>query len=104
MAIGNIQVINIGLQNESANSDSLYTAFNKTKNNFAILANTASPYSTFIGGDGINANASSNIVTITNTGVVSLTASDSIIDLSGSNGNITISFSTSANVSVGGTF
>ena len=104
MAIGNIQVINIGLQNESANSDSLYTAFNKTKNNFAILANTASPYSTFIGGDGINANASSNIVTITNTGVVSLTASDSVIDLSGSNGNITISFSTSANVSVGGTF
>ena len=106
MAIGNIQVINIGLQNESANSDSLYTAFNKTKNNFAILANTASPYSTFTSGNGItaNADANTNTVTITNTGVISLTASDSVIDLSGSNGNITISFSTSANVSVGGTF
>ena len=46
MAIGNLQIIDIGLQNESAGSDSLYLAFNKTKNNFAILANTASQYVT----------------------------------------------------------
>ena len=34
MAISGLQVINIGLQNESTGSDSLYTAFNKTKDNF----------------------------------------------------------------------
>ena len=32
MAISGLQVIDIGLQNESTGSDSLYTAFNKTKN------------------------------------------------------------------------
>ena len=84
MAIGNLQIIDIGLQNESAGSDSLYLAFNKTKNNFAILANAASQYVTFTGntGIGVNANATSGAVDITNTGVVSLTAGDSSITLS----------------------
>ena len=60
MAISGLQVINIGLQNESTGSDSLYTAFNKTKDNFATLFTDASPYNTFTGnGVTITANATS---------------------------------------------
>jgi hypothetical protein len=90
MAIGNLQVIDIGLPNEAAGSDSLYDAFYKTKNNFANLFACASPYTSFSDGVGITANTNANTVTITNTGVLSLTAGDSSINLSGSNGNITI--------------
>ena len=92
MAISGQQVINIGLPNESANSDSLYTAFNKTVTNFATLFACASPYNTFTGNTGItvNTNANTNTIDITNSGVLSLTAGDSSINLSGSNGNITI--------------
>ena len=92
MTIGNLEVIDIGLPNESTGSDSLYLAFNKTKNNFAVLANTASQYVTFTGntGIGVNANATSGAVDITNTGVTSLTAGDGSINLTGSNGNIII--------------
>ena len=92
MAISGQQVIAVGLQNESANSDSLYTAFNKTVTNFATLFACASPYSTFTGNTGINVNTNSNTNTIdiTNTGVLSLTAGDSSINLSGSTGNIII--------------
>ena len=92
MAISGQQVIAVGLQNESANSDSLYTAFNKTVTNFATLFACASPYNTFTGNTGItvNTNANTNTIDITNSGVLSLTAGDSSINLSGSNGNITI--------------
>jgi hypothetical protein len=92
MAIGNLQIIDIGLQNESAGSDSLYLAFNKTKNNFAILANAASQYVTFTGntGIGVNANATTGAVDITNTGVTSLTAGSGVT-ISANTGNITIS-------------
>lgn len=57
MAITGIQEINIGLPNESIGSDSLYTAFNKSKDNFTQLFACASPYNTFTG----------NGVTISNT-------------------------------------
>ena len=68
MAISGLQVIDIGLQNESTGSDSLYLAFNKTKNNFVILADTASPYNTFTGnGVTITANATTGTVNIDNT-------------------------------------
>ena len=92
MAIGNLQIIDIGLQNESAGSDSLYLAFNKTKNNFAILANAASQYVTFTGntGLGVNANPNTGAVDITNTGVTSLTAGSGVT-ISANTGNITIS-------------
>lgn len=92
MAISGQQVIAVGLQNESAGSDSLYAAFNKTVDNFAILFACSSPYNTFVGDTGINANTNSNTntITITNTGVLSLTAGDDSINLTGSNGNITI--------------
>ena len=92
MAISGQQVIAVGLQNESANSDSLYTAFNKTVTNFATLFACASPYNTFTGNAGItvNTNSNTNTIDITNSGVLSLTAGDSSINLTGSNGNITI--------------
>jgi hypothetical protein len=82
MTIGNLEVIDMGLPNESTGSDSLYLAFNKTKNNFAILANAASPYVSFVGNAGINVANTANTVYITNTGVISLTAGDSSITLS----------------------
>jgi len=104
MAIANIQNINIGLPNESVGSDSLYTAFNKVNNNFATLFSCSSPYTTFVGANGVSAcaNSTTNIVTITNTGVSSLTAGTGIV-LSGSNGNVTISSTGGGNGNGGGT-
>ena len=95
MAISGQQIIAVGLQNESANSDSLYTAFNKTVDNFALLFACASPYNTFTGNAGVtvNTNSNTNTIDITNTGVLSLTAGDSSINLTGSNGNIIITAS-----------
>lgn len=92
MAIPGKLVIGVGLQNESTGSDSLYTAFNKTKDNFTTLFTSASPYNTFIGNTGIGVanNASTGTVDITNTGVVSILAGTGIT-ISGSNGDVTIS-------------
>jgi hypothetical protein len=68
MAISGIQEINIGLPNESIGSDSLYTAFNKSKDNFTQLFACASPYNTFTGnGVSITANATSGNVNIDTT-------------------------------------
>ncbi len=94
MAISGLQVIDIGLQNESTGSDSLYTAFNKTKNNFAVIANTATPFPTFTGNAGINVVANSNTATvgITNTGVLSIIAGTNIT-VDSANGNVTINSS-----------
>ena len=94
MAISGLQVIDIGLQNESTGSDSLYTAFNKTKNNFAVIANTATPFPTFTGNAGINVVANSNTATvgITNTGVLSIIAGTNIT-VNSANGNVTINSS-----------
>ena len=91
MAISGLQVINIGLPNESANSDSLYTAFNKTKDNFTTLFGDASPYTIFDGGIGITTNADANTgtVTITNSGVTSIVAGTGI-SINSSNGAVTI--------------
>ena len=85
MAISGLQVIDIGLQNESTGSDSLYLAFNKTKNNFALLANTASPYNTFTGnGVTITANASTGPVNINNTGVTNVALTSNNLTITGS--------------------
>ena len=76
MSISGQQNINIGLPNESAGSDSLYTAFTKTQQNFnTLFANTLS-YNSFVNGIGIDIspNVSSGIVTITNTGVTNIIA------------------------------
>lgn len=92
MSIPGLQVINIGLPNESANSDSLYTAFTKANVNFTTLFNSASPYNTFNAGAGIGvtANANTGTVTITNTGVTNIIAGTNIV-VNQSNGNVTIS-------------
>lgn len=92
MALSGLQVINIGLPNESTGSDSLYTAFNKAKTNFATLFGNASPYNTFTGNTGItvNANSTTGVLDITNSGVTYLQAGTGIT-LSGNTGNITIS-------------
>jgi hypothetical protein len=91
MAISGIQVINVGLQNESTGSDSLYTAFNKTKTNFNTLFTNASPYNTFTGNVGISVTANANLgtVDILNTGVTSIIAGTGIA-IDSSNGAVTI--------------
>lgn len=102
MAIPGIQDINIGLPNESANSDSLFTAFTKTQTNFTTLFNNASPYNTFVGvGIDANADANASTVTLTNTGVTSIIAGTGIVIDQG-NGNVTIS-STGGGNGAGGT-
>jgi len=90
MAISGGQTINIGEPNESVGSDSLYTAFNKTKDNFNQLFACASPFTTFTGnGVTITSNSTAGTVNIDNTGVTSLIAGPGI-SLDSSNGNVTI--------------
>ena len=104
MAISGLQVINIGLQNESTGSDSLYTAFNKTKDNFATLFADSSPYNTFTGnGVTVTANATTGTVNIDNTGVTSLTVTSNSLSITGSpvttTGTITVDLSSNVTVS-----
>lgn len=95
MSIPGQQNINVGLPNESANSDSLYTAFEKTRDNFSNLFALSSPYNTFTSGAGItaSANAITGTVAITNTGVTSIVAGTNIV-INQSNGAVTISANT----------
>lgn len=92
MAISGLQVINIGVENQSLNSDTLFVAFNKTKTNFATLFANASPYNTFIGNSGIsvNGNSTTGTLDITNTGVLSISAGTGVA-VNQSNGNVIIS-------------
>lgn len=92
MSISGQQQINVGLPNESANSDSLYTAFTKINENFDTVFSCASPYNTFAGGPGITAstNPSTGTVTITNSGVTNIVAGTNIV-ISSANGDVTIS-------------
>lgn len=98
MSIPGKQTINVGLPNEPANSDSLYTAFTKAEQNFTNLFACASPYNTFTAGPGINvaSNANTGTVTITNQGVTNIVAGDNIV-VNQSNGNVTISATGSGN-------
>ena len=98
MSIPGQQNINVGLPNESANSDSLYTAFTKTQENFNAIFENASPYNTFVEGEGMSvvANANTGTVTITNEGVTSIVAGDNIV-VNRSNGEVTISSTGSGN-------
>lgn len=101
MPISGQETINIGAQNQTQGSDDLYTAFNKVQNNFTQLFSTASPFNTYIGGNGIqtSANSISGVVTITNTGVLNLFEGSGVA-LSGSNGNVIISLTGNGNVGV----
>ncbi len=100
MAISGQENIVIGAENQ-AGGDSLYVAFNKTQNNFTQLFDTASPYNTFNAGLGITATSDSELgtVTITNTGVLNITAGTGIA-ISASTGNITISSSGTGEIGV----
>lgn len=102
MAISGKQVIQIGLPNESSGSDSLYSAFNKTVTNFNTLFACASPYSNIANGLGTtaNANATTGVMSIDNTGVLSIIAGTGI-SISGANGNVTISSNGGGNGSSG---
>jgi hypothetical protein len=85
MAISGLQTIQVGLQNESTGSDSLYTAFTKTRDNFSTLANTASPFDTFTGnGVLITTNSSTGTVNINNTGVTNLEITSNSLSITGS--------------------
>lgn len=91
MAISGQQFINIGTQNQSIGSDSLYIAFNKIQNNFSNIFNSASSVTNFVGSTGISAEiTTANTVTLINTGVTKLIPGTGIT-LSGSNGNVIIS-------------
>jgi microcystin-dependent protein len=94
MPIPGQENINIGAQNEAANSDSLFTAFNKAQNNFTTLFSQSSQYTNFVGSEGISTSLNSNTktVTINNTGVTKLTAGTGLT-VNNSNGNVTISVS-----------
>jgi hypothetical protein len=91
MAISGQQFINIGTQNQSIGSDSLYIAFNKIQNNFSNLFNNSSSVTNFVSSTGIVAEqTNANTVTFTNTGVTKLVPGTGIT-LSGSNGEIIVS-------------
>lgn len=93
MAISNQANINIGLPNESQNSDSLYIAFNKIQNNFNTLFSCASPFNTYVGGNGISTSSDTltGTITINNTGVLSILAGTNITTATYPNGAVEIS-------------
>lgn len=101
MAIVGQELIQIGAQNSPTNSDSLWTAFNKTQNNFSKLFSESSQFNTFTGEDGIEvtANAQTGTVRVRNTGVLNILPGTGI-SLSGSNGNVVLSVSGSGSGNV----
>lgn len=94
MAIAGQQNLNIGVENESTNSDSLFAAFNKIQNNFTTIFTNGSSYNNFIGANGVavSANNLSGTITLVNTGVTKLIPGTGIT-VDTSNGNVTISAS-----------
>lgn len=100
MAIQGKETINVGFPNQPQGSDSLYTAFNKIKNNFDTLFACASPYSTVTGNTGIfaNPNSTAGTLDIFNTGVTGLSVSGNGITITGTSnggvytGNLILSF------------
>ena len=107
MAISGLQTILVGLQNESTGSDSLYTAFTKTRDNFGTLANTASPFNTFTGnGVTITQDSETGTVNIDNSGVTSVEVTTTGTSLTVLDGTVTttgtITIDLSSNVTVSG--
>ena len=79
MTIPGQQTINIGQPNDSANSDSLYTAFNIIQNNFTELFTTAGQVQSLVAGNGIAiSNSNPSTFVVTNTGVTSLVAGENV--------------------------
>jgi hypothetical protein len=98
MSIAGQENINIGLPNESANSDSLYAAFKKTQNNFTRLFSNSSQV---VAGNGITidtsgstANISANIAAGNNITVANVNTAvviNAIVDRYSSNSTSNIS-------------
>ena len=99
MAISGQYHIQVGLENQATGSDSIYTAFTKTEENFTTLFSTASPYQNFTAGNGIFTDKSGNTVSITNTGVLNVLAGTGVT-VSTTDGNVTISASGNGSVGV----
>lgn len=101
MAISGQQIINIGVENQVAGSDSLNDAWHKTQNNFTTLFDTSSPYNNFVGNSGIDTSSDpvTGTVTITNTGVTSITGGSGVT-VNGATGNVIISVTMDANGNV----
>ena len=96
MAISGQQTINIGLPNNPANSDSLYTAFNAIQDNFTTVFANGSPITAITAGNGVSISNSVTSYQITNSGVTSITAGTNVIISSslggpGSTGDLVIS-------------
>ena len=107
MSIPGQEPIRIGQPNQSANSDSLYQAFNAIQNNFTTVFNTASNISSVSAGNGIQVTNTGNGVIITNSGVTRLVAGDNVTITNlngapGANGALVIS-STGTGGNGGGT-
>lgn len=92
---GNVK-INIGLPNEAANSDSLYTAFNKVNDNFDILFAQSNP--NLVAGNNITITSGPNnsIVISSPTGGVGATGATGLTGATGANGTIGVDGSTGA--------
>lgn len=92
MAIS-LETINVGVENQAAGSDSIYVAFSKARNNFATLSNMASPYTNFVGSNGISVGqySGNNTIVIQNTGVVDIVAGTGLLAAKSNTGQVTIS-------------
>lgn len=80
--------INIGIPNSPQGSDSLYTAFGKIQNNFVNVFTEATSFSSvnIATGNGLSNTVSAGNITIVNTGVTSISSSDTNITISEPNG------------------
>jgi hypothetical protein len=94
MAISEQKHIVVGAKDQATGADSIFDAFTKTESNFTQLFACASPYTHFVGANGISTelNASNSTVTITNTGVLNVLAGTGVT-VSNVAGNVTISAS-----------
>lgn len=108
MAIANQKHINVGLPNESANSDSLYTAFNKINDNFDELFANAAQISAGNGisiGNGYPQTITANIAAGNNISVAVVNSAiqiNAIVERYASNSTSNISVSTgSKSITVG---
>jgi hypothetical protein len=92
---GNVN-INVGLPNEAANSDGLYTAFNKINNNFDILFAQSNPNLVAGNNIAITAGPNNSVVISSPTGGVGSTGATGLAGATGASGTIGVDGSTGA--------
>ena len=89
-ATGTGEGASVSLTNtDKGSSQNIFKTFKGDSGAFSAASNTAS--ATFAGGTGISTSASAGTITITNEGVVTLTGTANQIDVSASNGDVTVS-------------